>query len=128
MAREVTIEVEGLFVRDEQDYISGDLQQYLGTARSISPGSGHRVMWRAEADPDSKHPEAGASASAQAVVNYLDSIGVPHEDHFDLSIDLYGAISPIPTEGSRAIGKGLELANVERALRTLNQHVGELRR
>ena len=96
MAREVTVEVAGLTIRDETDDISGYLLQYLETPREIAPGSGQRVMWRSEADPTTKQTEEGAPASAQAVAKYVDWTGLPYQEPFDLSVDLYGAISPVP--------------------------------
>lgn len=128
MAKRVVVKVDGLESKGVDDYISEPLERYLTAPRSMAPGTGQRVMWRADVDAETGSPEAGASDTASAVVSYTDAQGASFDEAYDLSTALFGAISPSPTEGPRALGSGKELANVERALRTLNMHVGEMRR
>ena len=128
MAQDILIIVEGLVPQGETDYISTSLKKYLSSPRSLAPGTSQRVMWRAEADTETGAVEAGAPGQAMAEASYHDSQGAKYKERFDLSVDLLGAISPAPTQGPRARGEHKELANIERALRTLNQHVGEIRR
>ena len=127
IALAITVEVNKIADRGPGDYISGALMQYLAEPRTLAPGSRQRVMWRAEPS-DSGRGEAGAARRVSGQVNYRDETGAKYSETYDLSVETISKSSPIPTEGPRVHGDGKELANIERALRTLNGHVGELRR
>lgn len=120
--------------RDDDDHISEHLATYLADKRDLPPGARHRLMWRYE-ERDKKTNElkavAGAPPAATVTVTYQDEKGAKTYDFsasFDL--DVIAPITPAPAEGPRMMGteKGHELMNIDRALRTLSQHVGELRR
>lgn len=128
VARSVVASCDSLQVRDSDDYISAPLMTFLATPRTLAPGARVRVMWRMEGQTVGDHPEAGAPGKASVTLRYSDDTGEVYPDVYDFDTEALGAIAPVPTEGPSATGSGKELANVERALRTLNIHVGELRR
>ena len=63
-------------------------------------------------------------------VAYEDYSGKAYTDSFTFDTDLLAAVSPAPIEGPRTGGAegGRELMNIDRAIRNLAGHVGELRR
>lgn len=61
-------------------------------------------------------------------VRYRGEFDETYTESYVLATDIVGRIAPAPTEGSSRLGSGMELVNIEKALRTLNMHVGELRR
>lgn len=63
-------------------------------------------------------------------VAYEDDSGKAYSESFAFDTDLLARVSPVPTEGARKGGseQGRELMNIDRAIRSLAQHVGELRR
>lgn len=128
LAHQVMIDVGTLSVRDDDDYISGPLAEYLAKPMTLAPGSRHRIMWRCEPREEAGHGEAGAPKTAQGTVHYSDDDGRQYSETYDLSVDGVMQVTPVPTVGPRSHGDGKELVNIGHALRTLNQHVGELRR
>lgn len=127
-ARSVVMFCTDLRVRDDDDHISPSLISYLATPRALAPGARERVMWRMDEDAHGRLSEAGAPGKTSVEVTYSDGIGNQYADTYAFDVDSLGAAAPAPTEGPSAMGNGKELANIERALRTLNAHVGELRR
>ena len=112
---------------DPSDDITAPLLKYLGTERDLPPGARHRVMWRGTT---SGNGHAGAPPAATVTVIYEDDAKNTYKDDFTFDIDVLAEISPVPTEGPRVGNseKGQELRNIDRAIRTLAQHLGELRR
>lgn len=132
LARDVTVDVGALEKRDDTDHISDGLRKYLTTPRTIVPGVRQRVMWRME--PHHGHSAAGADRSAvTGTVRYKDDDGTVYEDCYDLSVDTMINATPVPSEGPKVSGGSrtkieTSLADINHAVRTLNIHVGELRR
>lgn len=127
-ARSVIISCADLRVRDDDDHISPHLIPYLATPRALAPGARERVMWRMDEDAYERLSQAGAPGKTSVDVTYCDDIGNEYTDTYSFDVNTLGAAAPVPTEGPSAMGNGKELMNIERALRTLNAHVGELRR
>lgn len=127
-ARNIRFEIEPWSPGDDKDHISEPLNAYLRAQHMLVPGARHRVMWRMNTLPELGLTEAGAGAQASLGIRYEDDLGQTYTDAFLFNLDIIGAITPSPSEGPSALGKDKELANIERALRTLNVHVGELRR
>lgn len=129
-ARHVTIDAGALEPRDDEDHISEKLSTYLRDPFTLHPGTRRRLMWRTEAREGRN--EAGGSAHTDITVGYKDDREVEFLDTFTISPGVYGPISPAPTKGPKLEGSSrtkaeASLANIERALRTLNHHVGMLR-
>lgn len=84
-------------------------------------------MWRQAKQGE---PWSGAPSVSTVTVAYEDDSGKAYGESFAFDTDLLADVSPIPTEGSRKRGseQGRELMNIDRAIRNLAQHVGELRR
>lgn len=132
IAHDVTIDVGPLTKRTDDDHISDALHTFLSTPRSLAPGSRRRVMWRME--PSEHLAEAGADRSGiSGKIEYSDADGNEYVEDYDLSVDTLHDATPLPTQGPTVNSPSLtktdtELANISRAIRTLNTHVGELRR
>ncbi|WGY04330.1 hypothetical protein QI633_11290 [Nocardioides sp. QY071] len=126
-AYEVTVDAGPITPRDANDHISERLADYLATPRTLVPGARERVMWRSEDAPSMGVTESGAPAAVTCRLSYRNEQLDQFEETYPLDLMGYGAVVPMPTEGPRASGTGKELANIEKALRTLNVHVGELR-
>lgn len=127
-ARNVRFEFESWEPVDPDDHITERLIAYLDAAHMLVPGAHHRVMWRMNEEPHAKRPAAGADARSSLGVEYNDDQGERFTDTFEFNLDVLGPVFPTPTSGPEVPGAGKDLANIERALRTLNVHVGELRR
>ncbi len=84
---------------------------------------------------DDPHIRAGVLEPRDVVVTYLDErkarswLGKkrPYHDTFTVGDAFAGVVFPAPTEGPKPNNKDM-LAHIDRAVRTLNTHVGELRR
>lgn len=122
----VSIDIGPFAPQNEHDTIAEPLARYLATPRTLAPGARQRVMWRSDWKDASRH--FGAPRSATGRVTYTDNAGTPYDEAYDLSVEGMAAATPVPTKGETELGAGKELRNVELALRTLNVHVGELRR
>lgn len=112
---------------DREDHIIDPLVAYLAAERVLPPGARHRVMWR---QGEAGQPSSGAPSLSTVAVAYEDDSGKAYTDSFTFNTDLLAAVSPAPTEGPRKGGAegGRELMNIDRAIRNLAGHVGELRR
>ncbi len=131
IARDVRIDAGPLKPRDAEDHISGRLAEFFARPVTLPPGARRRVMWRMEADE--RRTVAGADSNVTVNVTYSDDQENRYADNFNVAVEGYGPVAPSPTTGPQVSGgsrtKGEEsLANIERALRTLNTHVGMLRR
>lgn len=136
IANDVRLSVlEGWEPVDESDRYTPAIQKALKDPITLPPGSSLRLMWRLDrpADNDKRHV-AGAPENATIAVTYkgvLDrkSRQLGYSDEFPIRTDL-GVAVPVPTGGNKLNGieEGKELRNIDRALRALNRHVGELRR
>lgn len=109
---------------DDLDEISGPLKQFCEEPRDLPPNASLRVTRRASFG---QGPWLGQREKATVSVRYSDDQGASHSDSY-LCDTAMGSAMPAPSKGPRAAGKDNELKNIEKALRTLNQHVGELRR
>lgn len=130
IARDVRVDAGRLEARDEHDHISEKLSEFLARPLTLPPGARRRVMWRME--PAEGRTPAGADGDVTVTVTYRDDFDQPYKDVFNVAVDGYSAVSPAPDEGARVTdgdrSKGeRSLANIERALHTLNNHVGMLR-
>lgn len=122
----VTIDIGPFAPQNERDTITEPLKRYLTTPRTLAPGARQRVMWRSDWKDMGRH--FGAPRTASGRVTYADNVGIQYEEEYDLSVEGVAAATPVPTKGNTELGAGMELRNIELALRTLNVHVGELRR
>lgn len=130
IARDVYVDAGPLKGRDAEDHISDPLADFFARPMTLPPGARRRVMWRMEADDG--RSVAGADSDVSVTVRYSDDQGVTFSDQFDVAVEGYAAVSPAPTSGAKVSGGGRteqeeSLANIERALRTLNTHVGMMR-
>lgn len=112
---------------DPDDHITKPLVAYLAAERVLPPGARHRVMWRRA---EEGRPWSGAPSVSTVTVAYEDDSGKPYSESFAFDTDLLAEVSPIPSPGARKgeSEEGRELMNIDRAIRNLAQHVGELRR
>lgn len=113
--------------RNSSDHIIEPLSQYLGQELSLSPDARHRVMWRYAHEGQKS---AGAPAKVTATVTYEDDHHKRYTESFTFDTEALAKSAPAPSEGSKKSGpgEGKELQNIDRALRNLATHVGELRR
>ncbi|MGN6575374.1 MAG: hypothetical protein ACTHKG_06780 [Nocardioides sp.] len=130
IARNVRIDAGPLKARDADDHISDRLAEFFARPLTLPPGARRRVMWRME--PDGRRTTAGASTDVEVLVTYSDDERTEYSDTFNVATEGYGPVAPSPSTGPTVSGcsrtKGEEsLANIERALQTLNTHVGMLR-
>lgn len=130
IAREVRIDAGQMCARDADDHISEPLAEFFARGLTLPPGARRRVMWRMEAGEG--RTVAGADGDVTLTVTYADDQGTRYVDTFDVAVDGYGSVCPSPTTGPKVSSggrsKGEEsLANIDRALRTLNTHIGLLR-
>lgn len=120
---------------DDEDRHTPAIKKVLENPITLPPGSRLRLMWRLDRPADNgKREVAGAPENTKIEVTYkgdLDrkSRARGYSDKFSVRTDL-GVAVPVPTGGNKLIGReeGKELQNIDRALRALNRHVGELRR
>lgn len=96
LAHRVVIDVGALSIRDEDDYISGPLSEYLSKPKTLAPGSRHRVMWRCEPREEACRGEAGAPKTARGRVSYTDDAGCQYMETYDLSVDGVMQVTPVP--------------------------------
>lgn len=132
IACDVQIDAGPLAARDAEDHISEPLAAFLTRPMTLPPGAKRRVMWRMEAEPHDNRTVAGANEDVPVKVTYTDVQGERYTDTFNVTTEGYGRVAPSPLTGSRVGGSGRtkgeeSLANIERALQTLNMHVGMLR-
>ena len=120
---------------DEGDTHTQALKEALRIPMSLPPNSHVRLLWRIDRKGDHGRVErAGAPSNAHVTATYYGNVDRKsrregYSETFQVRTDQAIAM-PAPTEGSKVNGKedGNELKNIYRALRTLNSHVGELRR
>ena len=132
-AHEVVVDGGVFKPLDAEDHIAPVIGQYLKTPKTLVPGARRRVMWGYERD-DLKL-RAGVLEPREVQVSYLDERRArrwwrrrrPFTDTFTVGDAFGSAVFPAPSEGL-VPGNSDMLAHIDRALRTLNTHVGELRR
>ena len=118
---------------DVEDHIAPIIGKYLLTPKTLVPGARRRVMWGFQlAGRDAR---AGVLEPRKATVTYLDERKAsrkwpkprPYRETFVLGDTHGAAVFPAPTEGSKPNSRDM-LAHIDRALRAMNSHIGELRR
>lgn len=125
MARDVVLETMPWASRGETDHITERLLAFMKAPRLLAPGSRLRVMWSYEKDGK----PAGAPTRQSVAAVYRDDAGVEYRDEYSFVLDELLAASPVPTSGPRVTsGEDRALQNIDRAVRTLSEHVAELRR
>lgn len=132
-ARNVVVDGGEYGIQDQDDHISPNLGKYLLSPKTLVPGARRRVMWGYSTDDP--HIRAGVLQPREVVVTYLDDRKArsrfgrrrPYSDTFVVGDGFAGAVFPAPTEGPRPTSSDM-LAHIDRAVRTLSTHVGELRR
>lgn len=120
---------------DEMDRHTPAIQKALKDPITLPPGSSLRLMWRLDRPVENdKRQTAGAPENTTIAVTYKGDLDRTsrkrgYSDEFSIRTDL-GVAVPVPTTGSKLIGReeGKELRNIDRALRALTRHIGELRR
>lgn len=130
-AVEVTIDAGELTPADAKDHISADLAAYLNAPHTLVPGARRRVMWAY----DTNNTRAGVLRACTARIRYFDERTAkhwwtrlrPYRATYLLEDPIGGNPYPAPTEGPVPNNSDM-LQHINRALRTLNIHVGELRR
>jgi len=131
LAHGLTIDVGTVEKRDNADYIAEPLKRFLSTELTLVPGARVRVMWSSTFEGTTP---AGVQGSRTATLTYWgESDRERRRNPFTETYPIYDAAAgygmPAPTEGGRALnGPDKELKDIANALRTLNSHVGELRR
>lgn len=157
-ARNVTVATDPALMPDglsADDHITEPLMEYLKGSRPLPPGARHRLMWRYSHKGEE---DAGAPAQVTVTVTYDDDrqrsvrrlAGAAWQvlcrllgragaeaaargryiEVFGFDTDALGPSTPVPAEGPYKCGseQGQELMNIDRAIRNLAKHVGELRR
>lgn len=132
-ALDVVVDGGAYLPQDAQDHIVPDLQKYLLAPKTLVPGARRRVMWGYSLD--NPHIRAGVLEPRDVVVTYLDERKAtswrgkkrPYRNTFKVGDAYAPAVFPAPMEGQKPGNQDM-LAHIDQALRTLNTHVGELRR
>ncbi|MEY9258569.1 hypothetical protein ABH903_001590 [Brevibacterium epidermidis] len=120
---------------DELDRHTPAIQRALKDPITLPPGSSLRLMWRIDRPVENDNRQvAGAPENTTIAVTYKGDLDRKsrkrgYSDEFSIRTDL-GIAVPVPTSGNKLNGieEGKELRNIDRALRALARHVGELRR
>lgn len=120
---------------DKNDSHTPAIKEVLSKPFTLPPGSHLRLMWRLDRPGEKdKRILAGAPENTEITASYKGDIDRKSRrkgyiDKFSVRTDLGKAV-PVPTTGSKLTGaeNGKELQNIDRALRALTAHVGELRR
>ncbi|MBH0110985.1 hypothetical protein I6E81_12480 [Salinibacterium sp. NG22] len=117
----------------KDDHVSEDLIRFLKEPQTLVPGARKRVVWRSQIKRSGTPAfSVGAPEGHTLVLTYSDELGKQYRTEFSFNSSTIGAAAPMPQEGSRTTaGLGDQraiLTDIDYALRTLNIHVGELRR
>jgi hypothetical protein len=144
-ALEVVIDAGEFTPLDAKDHIAPVIGRYLLTPKTLVPGARRRVMWGYQLRRDVTHSdgskesvlvrEAGVLTPREATVTYTDQRKArswwgrkrSYMETFLLNGAADGAVIPAPTEGPIP-GSTDMLQHIDKALRTMNSHLGELRR
>lgn len=134
-ALELVIDAGELKALDADDHIVPDLGKYLLAPKTLVPGARRRVMWGADFKENSPPIRAGILELRDVSVTYIDEWKAkrwwrrrrPYTATFTVGDAFEAVVFPSPVEGAKPNNKDM-LAHIDRALRTLNIHVGELRR
>jgi hypothetical protein len=116
------------------DYITEDLIRFLREPQTLVPGARKRVVWRADGTgrTGSSEPAIGFPDGRALKLTYSDELEKQYQTEISFNLSVLGAATPVPQEGPRSTGTQIDekksLADINHALRTLNVHVGELRR
>lgn len=132
-AVEVIVDAGRLTPQDGEDHIIPNLSKYLLAPKTLVPGARRRVMWAY--DREDLSIRAGVVEPRVLTVTYLDDKKVrsararrhPYAGTFEVGDLLRGAAFPAPTEGSKPTSQDA-LMHIDRALRAISTHIGELRR
>ncbi|MGG5258639.1 hypothetical protein [Phycicoccus avicenniae] len=129
-ALQVVVDPGVIHPLDRDDHISPVVGDYLETPKSLVPGARRRVMW----GYDSGGVKAGVLEPRHVTVTYVDERLAarrwrtkPYRETLLVGEALGPAAFPAPFEGPKPTSQDM-LAHIDRAIRTLNTHVGELRR
>lgn len=133
VALEVTIDAGELVPQSEGDHIVPNITEYLRAPKTLVPRARRRVMWAY--DREDLKVCAGVLEPRIVKVAYLDDKKArsrwgrkhPYRGEFGVGDPLRGAAFPAPTEGAKPNSKDA-LQHIDRALRAMNTHIGELRR
>lgn len=132
-ALEVVADAGNFEPQDAKDHIAPVIGRYLMMPKTLVPGARRRAMWGYERTDVGVR--AGVLEPREITVTYLDERKArrwwrrrrPYEETFTVG-DAFGpAVFPAPFEGPTPSEKDV-LKHIDRAIRTLNTHVGELRR
>lgn len=126
-ARHVVIEVTdpaNLEPQNEDDKITAALLRTLRTPVDLVPGERLRYAWRFDHGDSNIH--MGVAVNTDIHLVYANDKGQRFHGFRVLRSDL-GEVIPAPAEGPTSSDRDV-LKNINHALRTLNQHIGELRR
>lgn len=127
IAHDVHISVGELRPLSDDDRVVAPLKNFLDRSVTLPPSAGMRIVWRR--DDRSRGLLEGAPSSADVSVSYKGPDGNEYSEAYVLNTEAWGEAMPAPQEGSsRNSGSDKEVANIAYALRSLNVHMGELRR
>lgn len=131
-AHDVIVDGGEYEAQDTADHIVPNLAKYLLQPKVLVPGARRRIMWAYSTENPTVR--AGVVSPRELKVSYLGDRSRSRfrrwrnfSETFVVGDELLGAVSPAPNEGPIPTGDD-QLARIDRALRTLNTHVGELRR
>jgi hypothetical protein len=132
LAVDVKFEFSDWPIGGKSDYITKYLILFLREPQTLVPGARRRVMWRSEHKSRTGVEIAGAAEQFALSVSYSDELGNAYETKFSFDLGTLKLVAPSPQEGTttNALSKDLsgQIRNIDHALRTLNIHIGELRR
>lgn len=131
-AYDVTVEVGALPPADAADHIVEPLEAFLSSPRVLVPGARRRVMWAMQVNGE----RAGVLEAKLVKVRYYDlgnarkqfrKRAITEEFLLEDCTALAAGAYPAPIVGSTS-SRSDDLKDLNLAVRTLNTHVGELRR
>lgn len=133
----VVVDVGEIEPHDAEDHIAHNVGKYLLAPKTLVPGARRRIMWgfRQVDKNGNETARAGVLDPREITVSYLDERKArwwwrrcrPYKTAFTVGDAFMLPVFPAPSEGPVPSGDDM-LKHIDRALRTLNTHVGELRR
>ncbi|GAA1726852.1 hypothetical protein GCM10009793_24820 [Brachybacterium phenoliresistens] len=138
LARDVRVKLLDGVKPLEGGVIGDDLTRWLSQPHTLAPGARIRIMWRWNEGREGSSAQAdGMPSRSRVALSYRSTDGTEvygAGEVYEIETDLFGKASPAPQQGSRVGPSPSEsqqtraLKNIDRAIRALNTHVGELRR
>lgn len=126
-ARELLIDADSWPESSDEHVLK--LKRFCETPHTLPPGASHRLLWHDSRTWGDGKP-LGQHEVVDITLSYSDDNGDSWTEAYRCDVPLLMQVEPSPTEGPTSVGSGHEklLKDIGHALRTLNFHVGSLRR